>query len=119
MRGTSDLTEVSFTGDELRNLAIPSVALKFGRVTVALGANGSGKSSLLSALRSFHAHELAPGATLVLIEGGRSIQLPSDLAVTGENFQTKGRQEAAASSHAQKLQGRLTDRVSEAASDGG
>jgi predicted ATPase len=62
MGGTSELTEVSFTGDELRNLALPAVAINFGRVTVAVGSRGSGKSGLLLAIADHHAQELAPDA---------------------------------------------------------
>jgi Fe-S cluster assembly ATPase SufC len=57
----------------------------FQRVNVILGANGSGKSKLLTEIKD-QASTLTGGSKVVYIEGGRTIKIKDILQVDHTNF---------------------------------
>lgn len=59
---------------------IPSISAEFGRITVLLGSNGTGKSRALKQIRSLTSSFGETNRPAVYIEGGRVITLPSALA---------------------------------------
>ena len=84
--------------------------LTLGQVTVFLGANGTGKSRLMSDMMSV-ASQFAGDAPVVYVEGGRAITPPDTLALTRNNFQQFGTLQLAQNTHSGQLQRKLTERV--------
>ena len=60
-------------------LGMPHIKTEFGRITVLLGANGTGKSRALKAIRGMTASFGQENRPAVYIEGGRVITIPASL----------------------------------------
>lgn len=86
---------------------------EFGRINVILGANGSGKSRLLSELRDA-VPGLLSGTKAVYIEGGRAIKLEDVLKLDAKNFQHFDKLESAFKQWDRKRTSSLADRVFDA-----
>jgi hypothetical protein len=86
---------------------------EFGRINVILGANGSGKSRLLSELRDAVPGVLS-GTKAVYIEGGRTIKLEDVLKLDAKNFQHFDKLESAFAQWDRKRTRSLADRVFDA-----
>jgi predicted ATPase len=85
----------------------------FDRVTVILGANGSGKSKLLGEIRDA-VPQSSPGAKAVFIEGGRTITLTDVLQLDAKNFSQFDRLESAVAQYEKKRSRSLASRVFDA-----
>ena len=85
----------------------------FSRVTVILGANGSGKSRFLRDLRDA-IPGLTGGSKAVFIEGGRTIKIQDVLQFDARNFQHYDRLESAERQWEEKRTKSLADRVFDA-----
>lgn len=82
----------------------------FQRVNVILGANGSGKSKLLTEIKD-QATALTGGFKAVYIEGGRTIKIKDILQVDHTNFGQFDRYESALAHYNNKRSTSLADRV--------
>jgi len=99
---------MKFTSTQLGNRQI-----ELSRVTVILGANGSGKSSVLAeALQNVG--NICPGKKAVYVEGGRAINLQNTLQLTRQNFNQYQDYKRAKSTYEGKRQLKLSDRVYDA-----
>jgi hypothetical protein len=58
-------------------VAVPQIDAYFGRITVLLGSNGTGKSRALQCIRSMSYNFGGGSRPVVYIEGGRVIDIPS------------------------------------------
>lgn len=85
----------------------------FHRVNVILGANGSGKSKLLTELKD-HASQLTGGAKAAYIEGGRTIKIKDILQLDHTNVSQYDRFESALVHYYNKRATSLADRVFDA-----
>lgn len=85
----------------------------FERVSVVLGANGSGKSRFLRDLRDA-IPSLTDGSKAVFIEGGRTITIQDVLQLDARNFQHYDRLESAERQWENKRAKSLADRVFDA-----
>ncbi len=94
--------------------ALPELDADFGTRTVILGANGSGKSSLIKKLRSDPGLFGAPPRPVIRVEGGRAIKLPDRLALDPQNFERFGTVHQASKQHDQKRPQDLATRVQDA-----
>lgn len=83
------------------------------RVTVFLGANGAGKSSLLNEAKDA-VQQICPGKKAVYIEGGRAITLQHTLQLTSRNVNQFQDFKRAKDTYEAKRQERLSDRVYDA-----
>ncbi|MEX0719937.1 MAG: AAA family ATPase [Balneolaceae bacterium] len=68
-----------------KNSGIPKVDENFGRVTVILGANGSGKTKLIESLKKKQ-NGFGGRRPLAYIEGGRVIKPPDTVSLNSNNF---------------------------------
>lgn len=83
------MTEHNYTialGPE-KHPAAPTIDAEFGRVTVLLGANGTGKSTALRLLMDLRQSFGSPLRHRVNVEGGRVVTLPSSLRLDQRNFE--------------------------------
>ncbi|MDD2750108.1 AAA family ATPase [Acidithiobacillus sp.] len=85
-------------------------AFDFQRVNVILGANGSGKSKLLTEIKD-QASAFTGGFKAVYIEGGRTIKIKDVLQLDHTNFGQFDRYESALSHYNSKRATSLADRV--------
>lgn len=85
----------------------------FQRVNVILGANGSGKSKLLTEIKN-HAGALTGGSKAVYIEGGRTIKIKDVLQFDHTNFNQFDRLDTAIAHYYNKRATSLADRVFDA-----
>ena len=85
----------------------------FSRVNVVLGANGAGKSKLLTELKD-SAPALMDGAKAVYIEGGRTIRIRDVLQLDHMNVSQFDRMESALAHYTNKRATSLADRVFDA-----
>jgi ABC-type lipoprotein export system ATPase subunit len=85
----------------------------FGRVNVILGANGAGKSKLLTEIRD-QAAQITNGKKAVYIEGGRTIKIKDVLQLDHTNFGQFDRYESAFSTYQNKRNQFLAERVFDA-----
>ena len=88
-------------------------AFDFQRVNVILGANGSGKSKLLTELKD-QAGSLTNGFKAVYIEGGRTIKIKDVLQLDHTNVSQYDRLESAIQHYYNKRATSLADRVFDA-----
>lgn len=88
-------------------------SLELSNVTVILGANGSGKSSVLREVMQ-NVESLCPGKKAVYVEGGRAINLQNTLQLTRQNFSQYQDYARAKSTYEGKRQAKLSDRVYDA-----
>lgn len=91
----------------------PTFPFEFGRVSVILGANGSGKSRLLTEIKD-NAHTLTGGARAAYIEGGRTIKIKDVLQLDHTNVNQYDRLESALAHYYNKRSTSLADRVFDA-----
>lgn len=99
---------MQFTCTQLNNQP-----LELSRVTVLLGANGSGKSSVLKEVID-NVSTLCPGKKAVYVEGGRAINLQNTLQLTRQNFNQYQDYTKAKSTYEGKRQSKLSERVYDA-----
>jgi energy-coupling factor transporter ATP-binding protein EcfA2 len=92
---------------------IPALQGTFGRITVLMGANGSGKSKILGAIRDLHGSAFGGPRPTVWIEGGRVVPIPSHLKLTARNVAQFSDYSLAFKHYKQKLKGRLSDRITD------
>ncbi len=85
----------------------------FERVNVILGANGAGKSKLLTEIRD-HAGAITAGKKAVYIEGGRTIKIRDVLQLDHTNYGQFDRYESAFNTYQNKRSQSLADRVFDA-----
>lgn len=85
----------------------------FERVNVILGANGAGKSKLLTEIRD-HAGVITEGKKAVYIEGGRTIKIRDILQLDHTNFGQFDRYESAFNTYQNKRNQFLAERVFDA-----
>lgn len=88
-------------------------AFDFQRVNVILGANGSGKSKLLTEIKN-NANALTEGSKAVYIEGGRTIKIKDVLQLDHTNVGHFDRLESAITHYYNKRATSLADRVFDA-----
>jgi ABC-type lipoprotein export system ATPase subunit len=96
-----------------RSSRTPNCDIAVGRITVFLGANGTGKSKLLQEVLSASS-TLFPGYTAVRIEGGRAITLKDSLALDRNTFSPYRTLETAKATHKGKIGSTLSSRVFDA-----
>lgn len=85
----------------------------FARVNVILGANGSGKSKLLTEIKN-QAGTLTGGAKVAYIEGGRTIKIKDILQLDHTNVGAYDRYDSAVTHYFNKRVTSLADRVFDA-----
>jgi energy-coupling factor transporter ATP-binding protein EcfA2 len=85
----------------------------FQRINVILGANGAGKSKLLTEIRD-NVSQITGGKKAVYIEGGRTIKIRDVLQLDHKNFGQFDRYESAVSTYQSKRNQLLADRVFDA-----
>lgn len=85
----------------------------FQRINVILGANGAGKSKLLTEIRD-NVWQITGGKKSVYIEGGRTIKIRDILQLDHTNFGQFDRYESAVSTYLNKRNQLLADRVFDA-----
>lgn len=83
------------------------------RVNVILGANGAGKSQLLTEIRD-NSHNVTGGKKVVYIEGGRTIKIQDVLQLDYSNFSQFDRYESALNTYQSKRNQLLASRVFDA-----
>lgn len=69
---------ISISGRE--SLGIPNIEANFGRITVLIGANGSGKSKVLQHMVSMDSEFGDLRRPVTFIEGGRVINIPAEMS---------------------------------------
>lgn len=99
---------MKFTSNKLSGTEID-----ISRVTVILGANGSGKSSVLNEIKE-NVQNICPGKKVVYVEGGRAISLKNSLRLTRQNFENYQDYEKAKNTYEEKRAKSLSDRVYDA-----
>jgi len=100
--------KMEFTSSRHGNAIIP-----IAKITVFLGANGAGKSSVLNEAKQ-HVETICPGKKAVYIEGGRTISLKNTLQLTRQNVDKYQDFTRAKTTYEQKRQTNLSDRVYDA-----
>lgn len=85
----------------------------FQRVNVILGANGAGKSKLLTEIRD-NVSQITGGKKAVYIEGGRTIKIRDVLQLDHTNYGQFDRYDSAISTYLNKRNQLLADRVFDA-----
>jgi hypothetical protein len=88
--------------------------IMFGRVTVLLGANGSGKSWALRVVRDFQNGSFGRPRPAVYVEGGRAVAIPSTLQPSVGNMHEHGSFDTALNQHRQKRTQGLRQRLDHA-----
>lgn len=96
------------------NSGMPGINANFGRITVILGANGSGKSKLLRTIRDKHRSAFGPERTVTFVEGGRVVPIPAQLKLSPKNVAVYSNYASALRSHRKKRNQKLADRISDA-----
>lgn len=92
------------------NSGIPEVDLSFGRVTVIIGANGSGKSKLIEKLKE-KKNDFGGARPLVYVEGGRVIKPPNSVALNRKNFNQFQNLDQAEQTHKNQKTSELSSRI--------
>jgi len=92
---------------------LPALDSDFGRVTVLLGANGTGKSKLVKSLKP-KASAFGEQRPVVYVEGGRMVSLPSTLALKSATLREHATLEISKRTHHIKLQSKAADRAQDA-----
>ncbi|RPJ54544.1 MAG: ATP-binding cassette domain-containing protein [Acidobacteria bacterium] len=72
--------------DKDPKLGATPIDLEVERITVLLGANGTGKSSLIKRLCSLSGSFGSPTRPVIYVEGGRVVSAPSTLAIERDAF---------------------------------
>ncbi len=94
-------------------VGIPGLKATFGRVTVMMGANGSGKSKILASIRDSYGDAFGSARPILYIEGGRVVPIPNSLKLTRQNVNEFSDYSTAFSHYSQKRTGKLSDRISD------
>ena len=89
----------------------PGIQASFSRVNVILGANGTGKSKLLVRLKGEAAAQFGGARPILFVEGGRVVQVPTDLGLNRGNFNEFQVISQAETNHRNQKQGKLADRT--------
>lgn len=87
--------------------------INLSNITVFLGANGAGKSSVLNEAKA-QVQSICPGKKAVYVEGGRTITLQNTLQLNPQNVNQYQDLNRAKSTYEGKRQQRLSDRVYDA-----
>lgn len=87
--------------------------ISISKVTVFLGANGAGKSSILNEIKQ-SVQQICPSKRVVYIEGGRTISLTNTLQLTRQNVDQYQDFNRAKSTYEGKRQANLSSRVYDA-----
>lgn len=87
--------------------------LALAQVTVLLGANGSGKSTVLHEIKS-QVESICPGKRVLYVEGGRAITLNNSLKLNAKNVNQYGDYSRAKRTYEDKRQSSLSARVFDA-----
>ncbi|MDY7078870.1 MAG: AAA family ATPase [Chloroflexota bacterium] len=93
-----------------KDQGVPGLDADFGRVTVILGANGTGKSRLIQKLQAL-TNNFGDQRPLVHVEGGRVVQAPQSVGLTRKNIDQFNNLEEADRQHRKMKRGKLADRV--------
>lgn len=91
---------------------IPEVNENFGRVTVLVGANGSGKSKLIEKLKQ-KKNDFGDPRPLAYVEGGRVINPPKSVALNRNNFNQFQNLEKAEQNHKNQKTSELSNRINQ------
>lgn len=92
------------------NSGIPEVDVDFGRVTVIIGANGSGKSKLIEKLKE-RKNDFGGARPLAYVEGGRVIKPPNTVALNRGNFNQFQNLDKAEQNHKNQKSSELSSRI--------
>ena len=87
--------------------------ITLSNITVFLGANGAGKSSVLNEAKE-QVQNICPGKKAVYVEGGRTINLKNTLQLNRQNVDQYQDFNRAKSTYEKKRQNSLSDRVYDA-----
>lgn len=98
---------------EIKFNRVPERTFTFRRVNILLGANGTGKSTLLRELRDNAGTHFAR-KNLIYVEGGRTIALTNTLALNRNNFQQFNTVDTAKNTYNRKKTQSLSTRVIDA-----
>jgi ABC-type cobalamin/Fe3+-siderophores transport system ATPase subunit len=90
-----------------------NITISLAKITVFLGANGAGKSSVLNEAKQ-HIGTICPGKKVVYIEGGRAITLQNTLQLTRHNVDQYQDFTRAKTTYEKKRQQNLSSRVYDA-----
>lgn len=98
---------------KFKSQKLGGVEILLSRITVILGANGAGKSSVLNEAKQ-NVENIFPGKKVVYVEGGRAIDLKNSLRLTRQNFENYQDYEKAKDTYEKKRAKSLSDRVYDA-----
>lgn len=98
---------------KLKTAKFPDTELALGKVTVFLGANGTGKSMLMKDFKN-NGDGYFSGRDIVYVEGGRTISIPSTVALDRNNYNSHKTVEQSRLTHSGMRKGTLAKRVTEA-----
>lgn len=91
----------------------PEKEFSFRRINILVGANGTGKSTLLRELRD-NSGQFFPSKNVIYVEGGRTIKLTNTLAVNRNNFNQFNTVDTAKHTYNSKKSQSLSSRVIDA-----
>src|SRR5688572_29012568 len=97
--------------DPAPDAGLAGLRATFGRVTVLLGANGSGKSKLMEALKSQAYEGVRP---VVYVEGGRTVAPPDSLGLKPKELRLYQSVSVSTATHQAQLKESLSSRVKHA-----
>ncbi|HEX9600590.1 MAG TPA: AAA family ATPase, partial [Mariniflexile sp.] len=86
---------------------------EFERINVILGGNGTGKSKLINQLKT-HINSFGGSRPLIYVEGGRTVNIPSSLQITNQDFNQYRTFEQTETNYKQKRNNTLTARIKDA-----
>lgn len=93
---------------------IPELQAQFGRVTVILGANGTGKSRLLVFLRDHRRDAFGGDRPIIYVEGGRAVVIPEQIKSDFTDIRLFETHKQALKEHTAKRHLHLTSRIKDA-----
>lgn len=91
---------ISFTGE-------------FQRINIILGGNGTGKSKLLLQLKG-QVNSFGDPRPLIYVEGGRTVQIPTHILLTQQNFNNYRTFQQTENGYKNKRQSNLSQRINDA-----
>jgi ABC-type branched-subunit amino acid transport system ATPase component len=95
-------------------VAVPQINAYFGRITVLLGSNGTGKTRALQCLRSMSSSFGGENRPVVYIEGGRVIDIPPTIAFDYQTYSEFGTLQRAKQTFAGRRLSSLRQRTKDA-----
>jgi ABC-type multidrug transport system ATPase subunit len=93
---------------------VPELEARFGRVTVILGANGTGKSRLLQFIAGNFAGLFGEERLQRRVEGGRAVKIPPHISVNRNTIDTHGTYQRALKQYDRKRGNELASRLTDA-----